>query len=362
MDIAWIGELLLRVAPILLFLAAITIVAELADIAGVFQVASGVAARWGRGSVRSLWIVAVLIASLTTILLSLDTTAVLLTPVMLTLAKRLGLPPWPFALATVWLANTASLLLPVSNLTNLLLVDKLQWSVLDYTARMWLPALAAILVSVVVLALLLRTWLRGSYEHTPAKEPRDTVLLRASVGVCIAVGPLVVVGVAPWIVAMIGAALLVAVFIWRRREVLTVTLLPWRLVLITLAMFLIVGLLEQHGLSSWLASLAGTGTNLADLLRMSATAGVASNLVNNLPAYIALEPVAADSPDRMLALLIGTNLGPLITVWGSLATLLWLERCRKAGMRVSAGGFAAAGVIGVPLLVLMSTSVMWMTR
>lgn len=362
MDIAWIGELLLRVAPILLFLAAITIVAELADIAGVFQVASGVAARGGRGSVRSLWIVAVLIASLTTILLSLDTTAVLLTPVMLTLAKRLGLPPWPFALATVWLANTASLLLPVSNLTNLLLVDKLQWSVLDYTARMWLPALAAILVSVVVLALLLRTWLRGGYEHTPAKEPRDTVLLRASVGVCIAVGPLVVVGVAPWIVATIGAALLVAVFIWRRREVLTVTLLPWRLVLITLAMFLIVGLLEQHGLSSWLASLAGTGTNLADLLRMSATAGVASNLVNNLPAYIALEPVAADSPDRMLALLIGTNLGPLITVWGSLATLLWLERCRKAGMRVSAGGFAAAGVIGVPLLVLMSTSVMWMTR
>ena len=361
MNVDWVGDLLIRVAPILVFLATITIVAELADLAGVFEAASSVAARWGRGSTRALWIISVLIASITTVLLSLDTTAVLLTPVMLTLARRLGLAPWPFALATVWLANTASLLLPVSNLTNLLLVDRLHWSVVDYTARMWFPALIAIAVSVALLALLLKTDIKGRYQPIPSQRPEDAILFGASVAVCIAIGPLVFIGIAPWIVATAGAIVLLVLFIARKPRQLTTRLLPWRLIAITLTMFLAVGFLEQHGLSNWLASLAGTGTSFVDLIRMSATAGVSSNLANNLPAYIALEPVAASDPNRMLALLIGTNLGPLITLWGSLATLLWLQRCRNAGVRVSAGGFAAAGVLGVPVLILASTAAMWVT-
>ena len=67
-----------------------------------------------------LWLLVVLVAALSTIFLSLDTTAVLLTPVVIVLARHAGLNPLPFALTTVWLANTGSLLLPVSNLTNLL--------------------------------------------------------------------------------------------------------------------------------------------------------------------------------------------------------------------------------------------------
>ena len=285
----------------------------------------------------------------------------LLTPVLLTLAKRLGLPPWPFALATVWLANTASLLLPVSNLTNLLLVDKLNWSVIDYTSRMWFPALVAIAVSVALLALLLRQDIEGHYTNVQPKKPHDKVLFTASVAVCIAIGPLVIIGIEPWIVSTAGALLLIAMFIARQPKVITAALLPVRLLAITITMFLIVGFLEQHGLSNWLSSIAGTGTSFIDLLRMSATAGVSSNLVNNLPAYIALEPVAANDPNRMLALLIGTNLGPLIAVWGSLATLLWLERCRNAGVRVSTRKFAAAGVLGVPVLSVCSTAAMWIT-
>ena len=115
-------DVLRRVAPILLFLAAVTVVAELADAAGVFDVAAHVAAGLGRGRVIVLWLLVVVLASVTTIVLSLDTTAVLLTPVVLALAAQLDLPPLPFAMTTVWLANTASLLLPVSNLTNLLAV------------------------------------------------------------------------------------------------------------------------------------------------------------------------------------------------------------------------------------------------
>ena len=81
------------------------------------------------------------------------------------------------------------------------------------------------------------------------------------------------------------------------------------------------------------------------LLRTAFVGAAASNLVNNLPAYVALEPVAASSPDRLLSLLIGTNLGPLVTLWGSLATLLWRDRCRSGGLEVGAGRFAR--IVGV---------------
>ena len=362
----WVWESVARVTPILVFLLGITVVAELADAAGVFDAAAAVSSRGGHGSVRRLWLLVVVLGSVTTVLLSLDTTAVLLTPVVLALAARLGVAPWPFALATVWLANTASLLLPVSNLTNLLLVDKLHWSVATYTGRMWLPALVAVAVSVAVLGVLLRSSLRGRYAPVPTDEVHDVTLFRASVAVCVAVGPLFVLGVPPWVVGVSGAVLLALLFAWRRRSALSWALLPWRLVVITLGLFLVVGFLQQHGLSRMLGDVAGTagpaGDGFGSLLRTTATGAVGSNLVNNLPAYVALEPVASSSPDRLLALLIGTDLGPLITLWGSLATLLWRDRCRVRGLEISARRFALAGLVGVPLLLLATTGTLWLTR
>lgn len=358
----WIWADVVRVAPILVFLLSITVVAELADAAGVFESAASLASRQGGGSVLRLWLLLVGLAAGCTILLSLDTTAVLLTPVVLTIARHLGLRPWPFALATVWLANTASLLLPVSNLTNLLLVDQLRWSVATYVGRMWLPALVALGVSVLLLLLLVGRSLRGRYDHPEPPVPHDRVLFRTAVVVCLLLGPAFVLGVPPWLVGCVAAALLVAVFARRRREVLRIGLVPWQLVVTTLVLFLVVGFLEQHGLTDVLARIAGTDPDgPIPLLRTAFVGAAASNLVNNLPAYVALEPVASASPERLLALLLGTNLGPLVTLWGSLATLLWRDRCRSGGVEVGAGRFAIAGAIGVPVLLVTSTLTLWLT-
>jgi arsenical pump membrane protein len=84
-------------------------------------------------------------------------------------------------------------------------------------------------------------------------------------------------------------------------------------------------------------------------------------VINNLPAYLALEPVAGTSPDRLLALLVGTNVGPLITLWASLATLLWRDRCRARGLRIPPLRFAAAGLVAVPLLLISTTAAVWLT-
>ena len=109
-----------RVAPVLGFVVAITVVAVIAAEAGVFDRLADGAARLARGRGGVLWLLVVAVSVVSTVFLSLDTTAVLLTPVVVVLARRVGLSPIPFAMTTVWLANTGSLLLPVSNLTNLL--------------------------------------------------------------------------------------------------------------------------------------------------------------------------------------------------------------------------------------------------
>ena len=114
-----------RIAPVLVFLIGITVIAALTDAAGVFDVAARGAAHLGRGRTWRLWLMVVALASASTIVLSLDTTAVLLTPVALSMARQLAIPPRLFAMTTVWLAGTASLLLPASNLTNVLATHRL---------------------------------------------------------------------------------------------------------------------------------------------------------------------------------------------------------------------------------------------
>ena len=123
-----------RVWPILLFVVAITIVAELAAVAGVFDVAADFLARLARGRTWLLWLLVVILAVVVTSFLSLDTTAVLLTPVVVAVARAHRLDALPFAFTTVWLANTASLVLPVSNLTNLLAVERLDIESADLRA------------------------------------------------------------------------------------------------------------------------------------------------------------------------------------------------------------------------------------
>ena len=174
-----------RVGPILLFLVAITVVAELADAAQVFDVAATRAAKLGRGRTWELFALIVVLGSLTTIVLSLDTTAVLLTPVVLTLAAQLRISVIPFAMAAVWLANTASLLLPVSNLTNLLAVNRLHLSAVSFAAKMWLPAIASIIVTAVVIGVAYRRDLRGHYPVPGTFDIADRVSFRISATVCV---------------------------------------------------------------------------------------------------------------------------------------------------------------------------------
>ena len=344
-------EVLGRLAPILVFLVAVTVLAELADLAGLFDVAARELAHWGGGRTWRLWLLMALLATVATIVLSLDTTAVLLTPVVLAMAAQLELPALPFAMLTVWLANTASMLLPVSNLTNLLARDSLGLSTLGFAAVSWPAALAAIVVTLATLAVWFRRELRGTYAVPAHPGVEDKALFWISAIVCALFGPLVVVGLPFAWVASVLAAVLVAAFLVRHRSVLRFSLVPWRLVLLVTGLFLVVSAAHAHGLDEALLHLTGTGESPGALLQLGGVATVGANVVNNLPAYAALEPTA-DGTLRTMTLLVGVNCGPLILLWGSLATLLWRERCRARGLDVGWRTFAGLGVVGVPLVVV----------
>jgi len=342
-----------RIATVLIFLVAVTVIAGLADAAKVFEVAAREAAHLGRGRVWRLWLLVVALATALTIVLSLDTCAVLLTPVVLAMARQLDIPPKLFAFTTVWLAGTASLLLPVSNLTNLLALhrfDQLGLGLQDYIGLSWRPAIVAVVITVALLALLFHRDLRRQYVVPETPHLDDKVLFWGCAGVCLALGPAFVSGVDVAWPASAGAVILVALFTVRRRAELTWSLVPWRLVITVVGLFLVVAALTAHGLEDVLRDVAGSSSNLLGDLRLTGTSALGANAVNNLPAYLAMEPVAADEGQRMMLLLIGVNCGCLLTLWGSLATLLWRDRCIAAGVHISWWSFLWRGLLLTPLV------------
>lgn len=344
-EVAAVAE---RVWPVLLFVVMVTVVTELAAEAGLFTVVASRLARWGLDRAWLLWLLVVALATTSTVFLSLDTTAVLLTPVVVLLTRQVGLPPLPFALTTVWLANTGSLLLPVSNLTNLLAEGRLDLGSPAGFARLMVgPAVAAVVVPCLVLFVVFRRDLLRRYEPRETDAPDDVVLLRASAVVVGLLLPALVSGVEVWVPATVAALVLVALFAVRRRQVLRVGLVPWQLVLLASGLFLVIEAGHAAGLTGALASVAGSGDSTAALLQVSGVGALGANLVNNLPAYLALEPVA-DSPLRLAALLVGVNAGALLTPWASLATLLWHARLEALEVRISWLRYAALGLLVVP--------------
>lgn len=344
-----------RVWPILLFVVAVTVVAELAANAGVFDLVGAHLARWSRGRVFALWLLIVVFAIVVTAFLSLDTTAVLLTPVVVAVARANGLPPLPFAFATVWLANTASLFLPVSNLTNLLAAHRLGHGgdAVAFLALLGPSAAVAAVVTVLLLWLIHRRALRGRFVIGRAPRIADPLLLRLAAVVLVVMLPLLIIGIPPWMPALGAAVVLTGLFAWRSPSSLHLRLVPWQLVVFASGLFLAVGALEAWGSTAVLAAATGTGDDLLSLWQLAGVGLVGANAINNLPAYLALESVA-DSPVRLAALLIGVGAGPLITPWASLATLLWHERLHAVGVDVPWKHYVLWGLVAAPLVVALA--------
>ncbi|MFE2463627.1 SLC13 family permease [Streptomyces sp. NPDC059402] len=382
--------------PVVVFLALVLMLAYLCAKEGLFEAVGAAVARRCGGSPRRLLGGVFAVACVVTAVLSLDATAVLLTPVVLATASRAGARARPHVYATAHLANSASLLLPVSNLTNLLAFAASGLTFTRFAALMALPWLAAIAVEYAVFRRFFRADLAEPVSAAPARvgpvpvagarggpapskapddagagptvppaPPAPTVPRFTVVVVALTLAGFALAspaGVEPaW--AALGGVLVLGVRALARRHVT-----PRELVgaaaplfcLFVLALGIVVQAVVVSGPASGLGRLLPDGDSLPALLGVAAVAALLANLVNNLPAVLALLPLAAPAgPAQVLAVLIGVNLGPNLTYVGSLATLLWRRILHRHGIEVELGRFTLLGLLTVPATVAASTAALW---
>ena len=351
------------IGPTLGFLAALLLLADGCRAAGMFDALGAAMAAGARGRPRRLLALVFLVAAATTAVLSLDATVVLLTPVVFATAWRLRASPRPHVYACSHLANSASLLLPVSNLTNLLAFEASGLSFTRFAALMALPWLAVIGIEWVVLSRAFRGDLEPSRRAASASEADDPPLPRFAVtvvGLALAGFALSsLVGIAPaWVAA--AAALALVVREPRPPGALLRAAEPPFLVFV-LGLALIVRAASDHGLQSFVDALVPHGDGLLALLAVAALSAVVANLLNNLPATLVVLPVAAAAgPGPVLAMLIGVNVGPNLTYVGSLATLLWRRVVHAHDETTDLGEFVRLGALTVPPALVAGTVLLWL--
>jgi arsenical pump membrane protein len=305
------------------------------------------------------------VAATVTAVLSLDATVVLLTPIVFATAARLRTSPRPHVYACSHLANSASLLLPVSNLTNLLAFHASGLSFMRFAGLMALPTAAAIAVEWVVLTRFFAVDLHRPRRARADEEDRSPLPRFAVTVVALTLagfGLSSVLGIAPVWVAVAGAAAITAPALARRATTTRTLVLaaePSFLVFV-LGLGVIVRAASDNGLADAARALLPSGVALPELLAVAAVSAVLANLVNNLPATLILVPVAAPSgAAAVLAVLIGVNVGPNLTYVGSLATLLWRRVLHVEDHEIELGEFVRLGAFTVPAGLVLATVLLW---
>lgn len=320
------------------------LVGVVAERDGLFAVAGGLLARIPAGD-RILFLLALALVALVTAILNLDTSVFFLTPVLLHLARRRGIDEAAFLYGAVFMSNAASLFLPGSNLTNLIVLHGETASGAQFFTRTWPAAFASVAVTALVLLALFWRPL-GSIATTDAEQVQARFGIGAA-AVLLATG-LVLVLSAPALPVL--ACGIVAVAVARTGLERVRAAVDVRLLGVLLALAVALGTLGR----AWRAP-----ETLVDHLGRVGTAvfaALSSIAINNLPASVLFAP---DRPHHARAFLIGLNLGPNLAVTGSLSALLWLRVARSLGARPSVRIYSLLGLVLVPLSLAAAIGALW---
>ena len=368
-ELSALGDLVSRLIPIFVFVIAISVVVNISSQVGLFEeVVSALEKIAPKNQLLrpvALWTLLVILAVVVTVFLSLDTTAVMITALAIPLARRNKIPVIGVAFAVVWIANIASLPLPVSNLTNLLAVGTNAFTgTADYLLHAWKPALMAIIIVIAAAAIVTLFFARISTENdeVAASGTSTSAQYRQLLMICAPVVavlmPVLASPIPYWLSTSIAALIIAGACLPRHKSLLSMDLVPWNSLLLVTAVSAVAALVHTIGGAGWLGGLnVGGGESFLDLVTIAGAGGVTANLMNNIPAFLFLEPMVG-SPTSYIALLIGVNAGPIITPWASLATLLWHDQLRRAGVRIKWSTFIILGCILAPVAVLLSVAML----
>ncbi len=358
-----------RGSDVYLFLAGMMLLAELARREGVFDFCANFAVRQARGSPRRLFTLVYAIGIVVTVFMSNDATAVVLTPAVYAVARKAGAKPLPYLLACAFIANAASFVLPISNPANLVVYGAAPPPLAHWLQRFALPSLAAIGVTYAGLRWLQRGALMGTLQPAPAAialEATGRIAALGILGVAAALLTASALGL-PLGLPTFGATALVAAAVWgRKREAPWPALrhVSWSVLLLVAGLFVLVEGLVHTGVVAALGEVlhaASHESGLGTVWSAGAVTAIASNLLNNLPAgLIAGGAMQGVSPEIQSAIAIGIDLGPNLSVTGSLATILWLIAIRREGENVTAWQFLRVGAVLMPLALVAALGVLVM--
>ncbi len=348
-----------------LFLTGMMILAELAREERVFEWVADVAAQHAKNSPGRLFVLVYLVGTIVTALLSNDATAVVLTPAVLAVVRRAKVEPKPYLLACAFIANAASFIFPISNPANLVVFDQRIPALRSWLRIFLLPSVASVLITFLALRWISRTDLRGEFEHDVEAESLSPGGKFALAGLLLAAAALIASSAlglslgAPTCGAAILAMLVVA---WRDRGVVLRVAkgVSWSVLPLVAGLFLIVEALHNAGLMrlglAGLQTLSRAPTQVGKLIAAFVVA-ILSNGMNNLPVGL-MSGAAIRSASEIgviaHAILVGVDLGPNLSVTGSLATILWLIALRRERVEITAWEFFKVGIVVMPPALIAS--------
>ncbi len=342
-----------------LFLIGMMLLAEVARQEGLFDWLAAHAVRHARGSARRLFLIVYAVGTLVTVFLSNDATAVVLTPAVYAAAIAARVEPLPYLFICAFIANAASFVLPISNPANLVIFGAHMPPLGQWLYQFLLPSIASILVTYAALRFTQRNALRRKIAEDLAMNPLSVGGKCVATGIGLTAVALLTASALdrqlglPTFIA--GSAVAVIVLLIGRQSPLPVLRdVAWGVLPLVAGLFILVEGVEQTGILRVMARMlhdAGAASPRETALGAGAIVAFASNLLNNLPTGLVAATVSQNAAVPLQVtggLLIGVDLGPNLSVTGSLATILWLIALRREGEAVTAWQFLKLGIVIMP--------------
>jgi arsenical pump membrane protein len=353
-------------ADVYLFLIGMMLLAELARLEGLFDWLAGKAARQAQGSATRLFALVFAVGTVVTVFLSNDATAVVLTPAVAAVVKAAkAKEALPYLLICAFIANAASFVLPISNPANLVIYGSHMPKLTDWLSSYGLASLLSVIATYVVLRWTQRRRLRQALSaaiEVPGLTAAGKLSAAGITGTALVLLASSACGLQLGLPAFLAGAVTAVLVLTRSRRgpVSIVRGISWGILPLVAGLFVLVEALQKTGITD---DLAGSMRDLVEVSKadapwlVGAILAVGCNLVNNLPAGLLAGRVVqlAQVPEHVrAAVLIGVDLGPNLSVTGSLATILWLTALRREGLRVSAWSFLKLGAVLMPPALLLA--------
>lgn len=337
------------------FLIGIMALAELARREHLFAWGATVLLRRANGSQPRLFALVYAVGAVVTVLLSNDTTVVVLTPAVVAALSQTDADPLPYLFGCAFIANAASFVLPISNPANLVVFDGRMPTLLPWLAAFGAASVAAIGLTFGVHRMLAGGSLRRPFRYDAEMESPSSTTMLAGVLVGSAAVLLVAAAALGWnlgLTALASAVAVTAILSVRNGDVVRSVALhvAWQIVPLVAGLFVIVRALSTSGATDGMRHLMAVSGPLSYVGNLVVAVGItaADNIFNNLPVALAAGYTLSAMPvaERLVNVtLVAVDLGPNLTVAGSLATLLWLIALRRAGIVVTPLQFLRLGAI-----------------